>query len=136
MATYIIHSNERLYAQMARIEAESEREALLRFLILHPEMEDVMIWKSTRDSRWRVAPYDHEENFYYAELAAVSGATPWQVFCSLPINTIMRVVDTNGQTLLENYRESAFSDIDNMKVLNVERSELAGTVVYSVTVNG
>lgn len=136
MAAYIIRSYENQYAQMARIEAESEREALLRFLILHPEMEDVMIRKSARDSRWKVAPYDHEGKFYYAELAAVSGMTPWGVYCSLPANATMRVVNENGKTLLEDYGDSSFSYIDNLRVLNIERTDPAGTVVYVVTVVG
>lgn len=73
MATYIIRSQETFGAQMARIEADSERVALLNFLILHPEMEDVMLWNSTDGSGWKAALYDHEEEFYYAELATVQG---------------------------------------------------------------
>jgi hypothetical protein len=52
------------------IEAHNERAALCRFIERHDELEDVMLWKPPICSYprcWRVAVYDCEDDYLYAE---------------------------------------------------------------------
>lgn len=52
------------------IEAHNERTALCRYIERHDELEDVMLWKPpirNYPCGWRVANYDCEDDYLYAE---------------------------------------------------------------------
>ena len=51
------------------VEAHNERTALCRYIERHDELEDVMLWKPIGNCtrKWRVATYDCEDDYLYAE---------------------------------------------------------------------
>ena len=60
----IIGSNGEL---VCYVKAENERHALCVYLACHEELDDMMLWKSTREGKWKLAKYDCEEEFMFAK---------------------------------------------------------------------
>lgn len=44
-----------------RVKANDERHALCVFLMKHPELDDMMLYKGAIDHKWLLAEYDYEE---------------------------------------------------------------------------
>lgn len=61
----IIKSNGEL---VCYVKAENERHALCVYLACNVNLEDVMLWKCVSGT-WKLAKYDCEEDFMYAEEA-------------------------------------------------------------------
>lgn len=54
-----------------RVRAYNERHALCIYLMIHEELEDMMLWKSVclnnpDASFWKLAEYDNEDEYLYA----------------------------------------------------------------------
>lgn len=49
------------------VEAKSEREALCKYLMEHEEMNDAMLWKGINSGIWKLAEYDHEDEYLMAK---------------------------------------------------------------------
>lgn len=47
------------------VNAENERQALCKYLMLHEELTDMMLWKNFCNT-WKLAEYDNEDNYMYA----------------------------------------------------------------------
>ena len=78
---------------VATVEARTAREALLKYLMDHEELNDMMLWKSTdRQDGWRLAEYDNEDEFLYAK-ANWQSTTLWEFFLKLPGAADIRVLD-------------------------------------------
>lgn len=49
------------------VQADNERQALCKYLMEHEELDDMMLWKSVfYPNEWKLAPYDHEDEYLYA----------------------------------------------------------------------
>lgn len=108
---------------VATIEARTAREALLKYLMEHEELNDMMIWKSTdRQDGWHLAPYDHEEEFLYAK-ANWETTNLWDLFLKLPEAADMKLMDKKGNVLAESYGDLHIDDYDNEKILSVQLPE-------------
>lgn len=49
------------------VQADNDRQALCKYLMEHEELEDMMLWKSVNyPYKWKLAKYDHEDEYLYA----------------------------------------------------------------------
>lgn len=105
---------------VATVEARTAREALLKYLMEHEELNDMMIWKSTdRQDGWRIAEYDHEDEFLYAK-ANWQSTTLWEFFLKLPRAADIRVLDAQRKVITESYGSIYHNDFDKAEILSVE----------------
>lgn len=108
---------------VATIEARTAREALLKYLMEHEELNDMMIWKSTdRQDGWHLAPYDNEDEFLYAK-PNWEATNLWDLFCKLPMSADMKLSDKKGNVLTESYGSLHIDDFDEAKILSVQMPE-------------
>lgn len=118
---------------VATVEARTAREALLKYLMEHEELNDMMLWKSTdRQDGWRLAEYDNEDEFLYAK-ANWEATNLWDLFTKLPMEADMKLVDRTGRILAESYGSLHIDDFDEAKILSVQLPE-EGSDIYTVTI--
>lgn len=100
------------------IEARTAREALVRYLLEHEELDDVMLWKSCGSDSWRLAPYDESENFMYAGLK-IEAENVWDFFMKIPRSANLKLLNKSGKVLVEDYGASYENTFDTAKIIAV-----------------
>lgn len=101
------------------VEAKTAREALVKYLLEHEELDDVMLWKSCdRDNSWRLAPYDEEENFMYARLK-IEAENVWDLYMKIPHGSNLKLLNKSGKVLVEDYGSSVEDTFDDAKIITV-----------------
>lgn len=105
---------------VSTVDARTAREALLKYLMEHEELNDMMIWKSTdRQDGWRLAEYDNEDEFLYAKVNW-EATNLWGFFRKLPASADIKVLDEQRKVLTESYGSIYHNDFDKAKILSVE----------------
>lgn len=118
---------------VATVAARTAREALLKYLMDHEELDDMMLWKSTnRQDGWRLAEYDNEDEFLYAK-ANWEATNLWDLFTKLPMEADMKLVDRGGKILAESYGSLHIEDFDKARILSVQLPE-ENSDIYTVTI--
>ena len=116
---WLIHDNS-TGKIVATIPARNAREALLKYLMDHEELDDMMFWKSAdHGDSWKLAPYDQGEDFLYARIN-VAADSVWELFRMLPMSSDMQIVNKEGEILAESYGSLSRDDFDNARIVSLK----------------